>query len=236
MRWTPLLGALALAVIACSAPNPAPLPSLTSSTSPTATPAAVPTSVGPRARPPFAADGRPTDPRLNVVIERLLHDDARTIEQRYASLQARQWDVGNPPPGQLLPASEWSTRLAAAPRSLYAVTPAHPQASPMHDADVVIAVGTSDAREAWRFAVTRDEVVDVTILRQLAGAVSGTYETYLVLPPQANLPKPPPGYPLSAPLPRTGDIEVDHPPLARHRGASIQARPSAQTPLEVTNS
>ena len=79
----------------------------------------------------------------------------------------------------------------------------------MHDADVVIAVGTGDAREAWRFAVARDEVVDVTILRQFAGAVGGTYETYLVLPPQADLPQPPPGYPLSAALPRTGDIEVD---------------------------
>ena len=79
----------------------------------------------------------------------------------------------------------------------------------MHDADVVITVGIGDAREAWRFAVARDEVVDVTILRQFAGAVGGTYETYLVLPPQADLPKTPPGYPLAAALPRTGDIEVD---------------------------
>ncbi|RLT27125.1 MAG: hypothetical protein DWI48_04345 [Chloroflexi bacterium] len=98
---------------------------------------------------------------------------------------------------------------------LYAVAPADPQATPRHEVDIVLEVGTGMTSEAWRFAIAGNNVVELWISRSWASVLYGPYENYLVLPSRL-APPPEAGHALDP------DLHVSDPGVDRLLQALIQ--------------
>ena len=221
---SPLLAALALVALlgaACTsnddgdvAPTPAadttgtPAPSPTEQT---ATPQPSPTPTAEPEGRSIAPGGRTSDPAIDALIEALLTADAAALEGRFSGTEARHYD-NETRQYQISLVAAWAARLAASERTLYAVTEAHPQQSPSADVDIALAVSENGGEATgWHFRfVLPDRLVDLAIgiepPRSAVASVTGSYDRFLVLPPLEDLPKPPPGHPLSV---RSGDAGVD---------------------------
>ncbi|MDA1061781.1 MAG: hypothetical protein O2895_02570 [Chloroflexi bacterium] len=223
-RPVPLLAALAVAVLlaaACTNDDDAtatatatPDAAGTASPSSTERPATAEPSPTPAAEPEgpsIAPDGRTSNPAINALIETLLGADAAALEARLGSVPGRAGFSAGATELRDVPIAEWTARLGAAGRRLYAVTRTDPQQSPPSDIEITLAV-SEEARpvEAWRFAFRKGELVDLVLgISGLPGAVPSVVafsERFLVLPPLQDLPQPPPGHALSV---RTGEAGVD---------------------------
>jgi hypothetical protein len=145
----------------------------------------------------FAPDGRTGDAGIDSIIESLLHDSTGTLQREFAGLPARDGEEQT-----RVPLGDWTGRLAAAERSLYAVFTGDPL-----DAEILLAVGGGGgAAERWKFGVINGQLVEVTVRARDLPDLAREYERFYVLPPAQEGPQPPPHHPLSV---RTGDPDVD---------------------------
>ena len=164
------------------------------------------------AQPEALPDDRSTgDPRLDEVLAALVNGDADDARQNaLASAIAREYDPLADDEKTFQP-SEWSGRLASSTsRELYAVLLAPVGVPPEHDFEAHLRVVAPDGKtEGWQVMVNDYEVVYLRIDRDpswLALTLGRQYEMFVVLPPAADLPKPPETH--SADV-RSGDPEVD---------------------------
>jgi hypothetical protein len=175
----------------------------------------------PARSPTFAPDGRTGDAGLDRLIEVLLKGSTSQLrrvadtpggEERLIEI-AGQLGAFTSARGRV-PVADWTARLVNSERSLYAVVAGDP-------ADVIVAVDAGGpAHEAWTFAVREGRVIEVAIrsgyvppqtspfnlLTRSTPSPAEAYDRFLVLPPEDQLPKPPPGHALSV---RTGNAGVD---------------------------
>lgn len=172
---------------------------------------------------PFAPAGRTAETELNRLIEALLSEPQAELSRRFPNLAAREerqiavqsmGAFATSPRESRVPKADWTARLSAASRSLYAVAGGDP-------VEVILAVDTgAGVTEAWTFAVRQGELVEVAIYNGdlppgaesgafLLGAtpnISENYNRFLVLPPEAALPRPPPAHAFAV---STGSPTVD---------------------------
>lgn len=169
--------------------------------------------------PSVAPDGRTGDRAIDALVDRLVGADAQALIAAYPELAARQQTCDPGCEDIRVSPTRWTSRLAAARRSLYAVFTGDPM-----DAVVMLAVESGDAvAEAWRFGITGGTLAQVDIfpasgseargaLRALALAGGHSpspardYARFYVLPPESVLPRAPRTHPIST---RTGDTNVD---------------------------
>jgi hypothetical protein len=205
---------LTMLIAGCSdddADSPTPSPTTAASASATAstpTPTASPTL-------PHAPQGRSGVAALDALIEVLLRGQADELASQF-TVSARQncssaSPTATPAPRVTMPASEWTSRFASASRSLYAVFRGQENEVPRAEFQVVFSVSAADAPTGWRFYVDGDRVIDVVAgcdgpPSVYAPSVVGAYDRFVILPSREELPKPPPGHPLSM---RSGVREVD---------------------------
>ena len=192
----------------------------TTDVTPTATSAG---TTGASQAPPSAPDGRTGDPVVDGIIEDLLTLDAAGLGARYGDARVQSNSVvrgdNTVSDSQFLTTDEWTQRLASAQlRRLFAVR----QQSTRHDIflEVTTATGTLDG---WTIMVQGDHVDDIWVRDSTAYGPEVTqsnarsitlggpdiglnYDTYVVLPPPADLPEPPP---VQDGATRTGDGGVD---------------------------
>ena len=152
--------------------------------------------------PPSAPDGRTGDPTVDAVIDDLLSLDATSLGARYADARVQ---INTTAAGEFLTTADWTQRLGSARlRRLFAVT----QQGARHDIflEVTTASGTLDG---WTIMVQGDHVDDIFVRDSTAFGPEITqsnarsitlsspniglnYDSYVVLPPAADLPEPPP--------------------------------------------
>jgi hypothetical protein len=199
--------------------------------SPTTAPVATAT---PASLPTFAPDGRTGIADLDTLIESVVKADAEEMAQAFAGIEATVF--GNNDIIAELTAGEWTPRLAGLTRRLYAVYRDGQREIPLRndyfpparDFTILVNAGPTavDVSEHWSFAVRDGAVVGVLVAEaelfpsvppgpgrdraviapSQPPRVAEDYTRYLVLPPQSDLPVPPPGHELSV---RTGDPAVD---------------------------
>jgi hypothetical protein len=159
---------------------------------------------------PLAPDGRTGDPAVDQIIDDLVGANAAELAEKYADVMLREYineaDVFSTP-------EEWTARLTAGERSLYAVTrePEDSGIFPSRDFNVVLSVRTGGEEPvAWRVAIENGEIVALSAGTSPPAAsipsVGFFYDHYVVLPPESDLPQPPPFHALDT---RTGEAGVD---------------------------
>ncbi len=161
-----------------------------------------PTAATGTVTPPSAPDGRTGDPTVDAVIDDFLSLDAAGLGARYGEARVQ---INTTTDDEFMTTGDWTRRLASARlRRLFAVT----QQGSRHDIilEVITASGTLDG---WTIMVQGDHIDDVFIRDSTAFGPEITqsnarsivlsnpniglnYESYVVLPPAADLPKPPP--------------------------------------------
>jgi hypothetical protein len=168
-------------------------------------------------------EGSPsTDEALTALIDGLVNDDAAALAGRFAGVAAREgyfdFVVYE---SRDVPAAEWTARLAATPRRLYAVVrdppEGHRQPGPggvpllmtPRDYDIVLVADEPEGIDtAWRFSVLDGAVIDIFVtpvggagpggqrphfgLRGLMPNPVSAPSSFLVLPPEDAWPAPTP--------------------------------------------
>lgn len=165
----------------------------------------------------FAPSGRTGIASIDLVIDRLVLSDASALSSAYPELAARESKC-DPECGDVrLAPSVWTSRLASAQRSLYAVFTNDPVG-----VGVLLAVQRGSAQESWLFVVNGGEAATVDVfassagggpvgtpfvlVRQYAPSPITQPERFYVLPPRSELPDPPRVHAATA---RTGSGGVD---------------------------
>lgn len=183
-------------------------------------PPRIPPSGSPRparvASPSLAPDGRTGDAAIDRLVDELLHAETARLATSYRDLPARQEQCDPGCVDLRVSPSSWTARLTAGRRSLYSVFTGNPA-----DAEIVIALDTGSATEAFQFSVLAGRVAHVAIHARPSSAggplpvralvpghpsAAWDYERFYVLPPQSDLPRPPRVHSLSV---RTSASGVD---------------------------
>lgn len=209
-----------------SSARPAPPPTISSGPTPQAAgtptplPSVLPTATNrpaPTGSPALAPGGRTGDPLLDAHIHRLLAAGAAELNGLFPGVAAREQRCDLECRGSDLELQDWTSRLAGAERSLYAVFTGDES-----DVEIVIAVRSGGGpAEAWRFGIDDARLRDVRIFidappsaaegplyaaRIRSPSPASQFERFYVLPPQDELPRPPRMHPLSV---RPGRPGVD---------------------------